>query len=66
MSTTSARASRPRGKIAAGETVTGQIGTPSDQDWLKIDLQQGQLYTFTLLGEPDGGGTLPDSGAGPL
>jgi len=47
-------------EIAAGETITGEIGIPSDQDWLRIDLEAGQLYAFTLSGEAGGGGTLAE------
>lgn len=47
-------------EIAAGETITGDIGIPYDQDWLRIDLEAGQLYAFTLSGEAGGGGTLAD------
>ncbi len=48
------------GQIAAGDSVTGEIGVPYDEDWFRIDLQAGQLYDFDLQGVADGGGTLVD------
>jgi hypothetical protein len=48
------------GQISSGESVTGRVGLPSDQDWFEIEVQKGQVYTFTLRGESEGGGTLPD------
>lgn len=48
-----------QGTIAAGETITGEIGLPSDQDWMRIDLEAGQLYAFAVSGEA-GGDTLVD------
>jgi hypothetical protein len=50
------------GQISSGESVTGRVGLPWDQDWFEIQVQQGQLYTFTLRGEVEGGGTLPNPG----
>lgn len=46
------------GEIAPGEIVTGVVGLPFDYDWFRVDLEAGDLYTFTLLGEAAGGGTL--------
>lgn len=46
------------GRIASGGSVTGVIGRPFDFDWFSIDLEAGQTYTFSLLGEVAGGGTL--------
>jgi hypothetical protein len=48
------------GEIAAGETRTGEIGLPADQDWFRIDLTEGQRHTIDLRGEASGAGTLPD------
>ena len=48
------------GRIAEDETVSGTIGTPSDRDWLRIEMAPDSIYTFTLGGEAEGGGTLRD------
>jgi hypothetical protein len=48
------------GRIAADESVNGTIGTPSDRDWLRIEMAPDSIYTFTLAGEAEGGGTLRD------
>ena len=54
------------GEIAAGETKAGDISTSNDQDWFRITLTQGELYTFDLRGESSGGGTLVRPPPGPL
>jgi hypothetical protein len=47
-------------EIAPGEPVQGRIEAPQDRDWFQIELEAGQLYTFNLMGQAEGGGTLPD------
>jgi hypothetical protein len=46
------------GKIVAGETLKGEIETPGDQDWFRIELTEGEVYTIDLRGEARGAGTL--------
>jgi hypothetical protein len=48
------------GEISAGETVSGEIGVFGDQDWIRIDLAEGETYAFDLGGADSGSGTLPD------
>lgn len=48
------------GQIAAGESVTGVIGTPNDEDWFAITLSEGETYTIDLKGQDSGSGSLPD------
>jgi hypothetical protein len=37
-----------RGRINAGGNVEGELSFPTDQDWYRIRLQEGQSYRFTL------------------
>lgn len=37
-----------RGRITTGGGVDGELNFPSDQDWYRIRLQEGQSYRFTL------------------
>jgi hemolysin type calcium-binding protein len=46
------------GRIAAGETRSGEIQYVYDGDWLRISLTAGMIYTFDVQGLADGGGTL--------
>jgi len=48
------------GEIAPGETVTGVIGVPDDEDWLMIELEEGETYTIDLRGSTSGSGSLYD------
>lgn len=41
--------------VAVGDTFTGQISSIRDHDWVKVNLQAGQSYVFTLFGQ---GGSL--------
>jgi hypothetical protein len=50
------------GRIAAGQTRAGEIGSPGDTDWFRITLAEDQLYEFDLRGASDGGGTLRHPG----
>lgn len=49
------------GQLAAGESVTGLIGTPYDEDWFQITLDEGIAYSIDLKGQASGSGTLPYS-----
>jgi hypothetical protein len=46
------------GRLTIGETATGTIQFPEDQDWFRIDLTAGTDYIFVLSGIESGGGTL--------
>ncbi|WP_146259498.1 hypothetical protein [Palleronia aestuarii] len=48
------------GEIAAGETVTGEIGVPYDQDWFRVEIEEGLLYEFGLEGVGENGEALLD------
>ncbi|WP_299656374.1 pre-peptidase C-terminal domain-containing protein [uncultured Jannaschia sp.] len=48
------------GEIASGETVTGRIGVPFDEDWFRIELADGETYVIDLRGQSFGFGSLPD------
>ena len=37
-------------QIAVGDTFSGTIATPSDIDWIKVDLSAGQQYTVAVAG----------------
>ena len=47
------------GQIAAGETLTGVIAVPQDEDWFAITLTEGESYTIELRAQASGSGTLP-------
>ncbi len=47
------------GQIAAGETLTGAIAVPNDEDWFEITLDEGESYTIELRAQASGSGTLP-------
>ena len=48
------------GRVAAGETATGAVGSGGDRDWFAVDLVAGRSYTIDLRGSPTDDGTLPD------
>ena len=48
------------GRVAAGDSVTGDIGSGGDRDWFAVELEAGRTYRFDLMGSPTGDGTLPD------
>ena len=48
------------GKVAVGETATGDIGSDGDRDWFAVELVAGRTYTIDLRGRPTGDGTLSD------
>ena len=46
------------GRVAVGETATGNIGTSGDRDWFAVELVAGRTYVIDLRGGPTGDGTL--------
>jgi hypothetical protein len=46
------------GKVAIGGSTTGNIETPGDADWFKVELTSGKTYRFHLEGSDTGQGTL--------
>ena len=48
------------GRIAVGETATGNIGSDSDRDWFAVKLEAGRRYIIDLRGSPTDDGTLGD------
>ena len=48
------------GRVAVGDSATGDIGTPRDRDWFAAELVAGGEYRFDLKGSPTGDGTLFD------
>ena len=48
------------GRVAVGDSATGDIGTPRDRDWFAVELVAGGEYRFDLKGSPTGDGTLFD------
>lgn len=51
---------RYHGEIAAGQTLTGVVDAPDDQDWYAIELTKGERCTIDLRGLDSHSGTLPD------
>ena len=49
------------GRVAVGDTATGNIETNSDRDWFAVELVAGRSYTIDLRGSPTGDGTLLDT-----
>ena len=48
------------GRVAVGETATGNIESAGDRDWFTVELVAGRSYTIDLRGLPTGDGTLSD------
>lgn len=46
--------------IRAGQTRTGTLEVPDDEDWFRIELVAGKVYNFTTEGKADGFGTARD------
>ena len=42
------------GRVAVGDSATGDIGTPRDRDWFAVELVAGGEYRFEPEGQPDG------------
>ena len=49
------------GRVAVGETATGNIGSSGDRDWFAVELVAGRSYAIDLRGSPTGDGTLRDT-----
>ena len=47
--------------VAIGGSVTGDIETAHDKDWIAVELVAGRTYQFDLQGAPSGMGTLGDT-----
>ena len=64
--------SAPFGQVNAGSTLTGNLETIGDRDWIRVSLVAGSSFTIDLEGQDTGGGTLLDpylrlySGSGSL
>ena len=41
--------------MSAGDTFEGNLSTKNDEDWIRIELTAGMLYTITLSGRGDDG-----------
>ena len=48
------------GRVAVGETATGEVGSSGDRDWFAVELAAGRSYTINLRGSPTRDGTLRD------
>ena len=48
------------GKVDVGGSVTGSIGSRTDDDWFAVELKAGTRYQIDLEGVDTGRGTLPD------
>ena len=48
------------GRVAVGETATGNIESAGDRDWFAVELVAGRTYTIDLRGRPTDDGTLSD------
>ena len=47
--------------ITPGGSISGEIETAGDRDWIAVQLQSGRTYRFDLMGAPTGHGTLEDT-----
>ena len=48
------------GRVAVGDTATGNIGSNGDRDWFAVELVAGRTYVIDLRGSPTDDGTLSD------
>ncbi len=46
--------------MSSGDTFAGHLSTGNDRDWVAIELQAGEVHTFSLSGTSTGGGSLSD------
>ena len=46
------------GALRAGASLTGELETGGDVDWIKVRLQAGKTYRIDLEGVPTRAGTL--------
>ena len=47
-------------RFAAGQAVDGEVGAAGDVDWYRMQVEQGQRYSFTLEGVADAEGNALD------
>ena len=57
--------------MSAGDTFEGNLDNKNDEDWIRIELTAGMVYTFSLSGAAEGGSndtvlSLHDSKGGPI
>ena len=45
--------------MSAGDTFEGNLDTKNDEDWIRIELTAGMLYTISLSGAAGGGSRTP-------
>ena len=48
------------GRVAVGDTATGNVGSNGDRDWFAVELVAGRTYVIDLRGSPTDDGTLSD------
>ena len=48
------------GTVTVGDSTTGKIELPGDQDWFAVTLDANKTYQIDLKGSPTGDGTLSD------
>ena len=48
------------GRVAVGETATGDVETAGDRDWFAVELVAGRTYSIDLRGRPTNDGRLSD------
>ena len=48
------------GRVAVGDTATGNVGSNGDGDWFAVELVAGRTYVIDLRGSPTDDGTLSD------
>ena len=48
------------GRVAVGDTATGNVGSNGDRDWFAVELEAGRTYVIDLRGGPTDDGTLSD------
>jgi hypothetical protein len=52
----------PVGQLTIGDPGVGTIEVPTDRDWFRVKLTEGEVYVVSLTGTPDGGeGRLEDA-----
>ncbi|WPZ34584.1 S8 family serine peptidase [Thalassobaculum sp. OXR-137] len=56
-----ARTSDGAGRIAVGQSASGEIQSDGDRDWYAADLADGQTVMVHVSGAPGGGGSLVDA-----
>ncbi len=59
-STDAAAGTSTRYSMSVGDTFNGRLSGYGDHDWIEVQLEAGQTYTFDMQGSPSGSGTLSD------